>query len=104
VKQILSLTFGLIALAATALPVRAEWGWPPPGYSAATGIRACDGSQYRGLCAVLRDWRHRGCPGDVPASPPPFTPGAGSLPAGPSGPAYPQSTPQPPTPGGGARP
>jgi len=41
---------------------RAQWGWPPPGYSV-TGVRACDGSRYRGLCQVLRDrhCRSRGC-------------------------------------------
>jgi hypothetical protein len=37
---------------------RAQWGWPPPGYSV-TGVRACDGYHYRGLCEVLRDRRCR---------------------------------------------
>ena len=63
-KRLLPLAFGLFALAAVPSPGRAVWGWPPPGYSVSTG-RACDGRQYRGLCAVLRDWRHRGCPGRV---------------------------------------
>jgi hypothetical protein len=51
----------LVACAATSVG-RAQWGWPPPGYSV-TGVRACDGCRYRGLCQVLRDWRcrSRGC-------------------------------------------
>lgn len=45
----------------------AEWGWPPPGYSV-TGVRACDGYQYRGLRQVLRDRRCRsgGCASRIP--------------------------------------
>jgi len=46
-----------------AAPVgRAQWGWPPPGYSVA-GMRSCDGYRYRGLRQVLRDRRCRfgGC-------------------------------------------
>jgi hypothetical protein len=46
-----------------AVPVgRAQWGWPPPGYSVA-GMRSCDGCRYRGLREVLRDrrWRSSGC-------------------------------------------
>ena len=31
-------------------------GLAPPGYSV-TGVRACDGCRYRGLCQVLRDRR-----------------------------------------------
>jgi len=49
-------TFGLVMLVLTPLPCAAQWGWPPPGYSP-TGVRACDGSRYRGLCEVLRDLR-----------------------------------------------
>ena len=40
-----------------AQPGRAEWGWPPPGYDAATGIRICGCGRYRGLCEVFRDHR-----------------------------------------------
>jgi hypothetical protein len=54
----LALLIGCIAVSVG----RAQWGWPPPGYSV-TGVRACDGSRYRGLCQVLRDrrCRSRGC-------------------------------------------
>jgi hypothetical protein len=103
VNRILPLVFGLLALAAAPSHGRAEWGWPPPGYSV-TGVSFCDGSHYRGLCAVLRDWRHRACPGGVPASPAPFDPGASSFPATPGAPASPHLPAQPPTPSGGPRP
>jgi hypothetical protein len=99
-KRLLPLAFGLFALAAVPSPGRAVWGWPPPGYSVSTG-RACDGRQYRGLCAVLRDWRHRGCPGCAPASQASGGPGACCPPAGPGEPASPQLFAQPPTLGGG---
>jgi hypothetical protein len=102
-KRLLPLAFGLFAFAAAPSPSWAVWGWPPPGYSVSTG-RACDGGQYRGLCAVLRDWRHRGCPGCVPASAAPVGPGACSLPPGPGERASPQLSSQPPTPGGGPNP
>jgi hypothetical protein len=103
VKRILPLALGLLALAAVPSPGRAVWGWPPPGYSASTGYN-CNGCQYRGLCAVLHDWRHRtGC-GCVPPGPAPLAPGAGSLPAGPGEPAVPQPLSQPPTPAGSPHP
>jgi hypothetical protein len=81
-KQVFILVLELSALACAPQACRAQWGWPPPGYSP-TGVRASDGSQYRGLCAVLRDYRHgirpgpwwkRGAPGEpcpcaAPAAP-----------------------------------
>jgi hypothetical protein len=102
-KRILPLAFGLFALAAAVPPGRAEWGWPPPGYSAA-GLRACDGTHYRGLCALLRDCRHGACPRYVPPSPAPLGPGACALTVSPDGPASPPLTPQPIAPSGGPRP
>jgi hypothetical protein len=55
-KFILILTIGLVSFACTATPSSAAWGWPPPGYST-TGISASDNSHYRGLVALIRDWR-----------------------------------------------
>jgi hypothetical protein len=52
---LVAFTVLLIFLAARTA-ARAQWGWPPPGYNTATGIRCCDGSQYGGLRAV---WRQR---------------------------------------------
>jgi hypothetical protein len=94
-KRLWTLALGLVALASVSPPAHAEWGWPPPGYSA-TGIRACDGSQYRGLCAVIRDRRHGHGPVCVPDSP-------GSCDAdGPAAPATTRPAPQLPPPGAGA--
>jgi hypothetical protein len=64
---------GLLAVAWAPARCRAQWGWPPPGYSP-TGVRACDGSHYRGLCAVWRDRRRGIRPGwcgdcGLPAAP-----------------------------------
>lgn len=53
--RILLLTLAVIL---TAAPCRAQWGWPPPGYSTSTRV-APDGSRYRTLCEVLRDRRTR---------------------------------------------
>ena len=98
-KRVLTLALGLLVLAAAPLPGRAEWGWPPPGYST-TGVRACDGSQYRGLCAVIRDRRHGVRPGCVPATPTPCDGGACGAPAAPAAPATALPAPQPQPPGG----
>ena len=87
-KRLCTAALGLLALAAASLPAQAEWGWPPPGYSA-TGISACDGSRYRGLCAVIRD-RHRLRAGCLPA---PSAPCDAVVPAAPGAP---QPAPQPP--------
>jgi hypothetical protein len=102
-KRILPFALGLFALTAAAPPGRAAWGWPPPGYSA-TGVSACDGSHYRGLCAWLRDRRHGPRPDCAWAGPGFSGPGAGALPVSPGGPASPSFTPQPLAPGGGPRP
>jgi hypothetical protein len=87
-KRILIAGLSLLILVAAPLSGRAEWGWPPPGYSAST-FRACDGSQYRGLCAVLRDRRHGAHPCCDMVSPTPCD-GACSLPAAPAAPVAPQ--------------
>jgi len=90
-KRVVILLLGLFVLAC-APACRAQWGWPPPGYST-TGVRACDGSQYRGLCAVLRDYRNgvrpgpwwkRGCAGEPgpSAAPAALEPATAPEPAG----------------------
>jgi hypothetical protein len=90
-KRVPILLLGLLAVAAAPLPGQAEWGWPPPGYST-TGVRACDGSQYRGLCARLRDRRHGVQPGCIVENPAPCDGGACGLPPAPaSAPAAPQA-------------
>ena len=99
-KRVVILALGLLALTAAPLPGRAEWGWPPPGYSA-TGIRACDGSQYRGLCALIRDRRHGACPCCTPAPPAPC---AGDFPATPAAQAAASPAPQLPAAGASPRP
>jgi hypothetical protein len=95
VKTLWNVTLGLLALAAVPRPCAAQWGWPPPNYST-TGVNHCDGSHYRGLLAVWRDWRCRrrgevppgavvsgagephavALPGAVPAPPQPALPPA----------------------------
>jgi hypothetical protein len=68
-------TFPLVALGLGLLvsPCRAQWGWPPPGYSV-QDLRAPDGSQWRGLCKILSDrgWfgrlHKRGVHGQEPQS------------------------------------
>jgi hypothetical protein len=102
-KRVLTLAFGLYAFAAAPSPAWAEWGWPPPGYSV-TGVRACDGSHYRGLCALLRDRRHCARPGCVPASPAAAEPSPCSLQASSGELASPQPLPQPATLSAGPRP
>ena len=92
-KRLCPVALVVIGLAAASLPARAEFGWPPPGYSA-TGISACDGSRYRGLCAVIRDRRHGLRPGRTPV---PATPCDGVVPAAP---VAAQAAPQPPPQGG----
>jgi hypothetical protein len=99
VKRFLLVTLGLLTLAAAPLPCRAQWGWPPPGYST-TGVRACDNSLYRGLCARLRDHRHgrhAGC------AQPDDPPDGGIVPVPAATPLPPDGVPQPP-PSAGARP
>jgi hypothetical protein len=56
VKPSLFLALALFSLLHLAPRGEAQWGWPPPGTST-IGVRACDNSHYRGLCALLRDWR-----------------------------------------------
>ncbi len=102
-KQILLVPLVLFALAAAAPAGRAAWGWPPPGYSV-TGVRFCDGSQYRGLCAWLRDRRHGAGPGCAPVGQVPCDSGAGSLQDQPGGPGFLPPTLQPPAQGGVLRP
>lgn len=55
-RRILTLSAVLLALALEAPLCRAQFGWPPPGYSVASSV-APDGSHYRGLCQLLRDRR-----------------------------------------------
>src|SRR5262249_42729933 len=57
-KPIVTITLGLLLAAGIARPCAAQWGWPPPGYSTSTRC-AADGSHYRGLREVWRDWRCR---------------------------------------------
>ena len=89
-KRLLIPALGPLLLAVVPVSGRAEWGWPPPGYSA-SGVRACDGSQYRGLCAVIRDFRHGRHPCSVAVSPTPCDGGACDCPATPAAPAAPQT-------------
>jgi hypothetical protein len=103
VKQTLPVALVLLALGTAAPAGRAAWGWPPPGYSV-TGVRFCDGSQYRGLCAWLRDRRHGAGTGCAPVSQVPSDPGAGSLQDQPGGPGFSPPTPQPPAQGGVSHP
>lgn len=77
-KRLLTWMIAVVSLTCLPVPCEAQWGWPPPGYDTATGIRACDCAQYRGLKAVLRDWRQRkrGCYSpavEAPSSPEPTT-------------------------------
>jgi hypothetical protein len=99
VKQTLIVALGVLALAALPLPGRAEWGWPPPGYST-TGVRACDGYHYRGLCEVVRDWWSGARSGWNAVS---GAPGGAAPCAVPAAPAVPLVLPPPP-PNGGAHP
>ena len=96
-KPLTTVALGLFALAAVSPLAHAEWGWPPPGYSA-SGTRACDGCHYRGLCAVIRDWRHRRCADCVPEAPVPCDAVV------PTAPATIQPAPQTPSPGAAAHP
>jgi hypothetical protein len=88
-RQILVMAVGVGILACVPHACRAEWGWPPPGYST-TGVRACDGSQYRGLCAVIRDrrngirlgpWWKRGTAGEPAPCAAPAAPEAAQAPS-----------------------
>jgi hypothetical protein len=94
-KQVIVVVLGLVALACAPQACRAEWGWPPPGFSP-TGIRACDGSQYRGLCAVVRDYRHGIRPGPWWKRGAPGEPCPCAAPAGPETPETPAQAPLPP--------
>ncbi|HJT79105.1 MAG TPA: hypothetical protein VJ739_18055 [Gemmataceae bacterium] len=96
-KQTLPVALVLLTLAAAAPAGRAAWGWPPPGYSV-TGVRFCDGSRYRGLCAWLHDRRHGVGPGCAPVSQGPLDPSAASFRDQPGEPGILPSTPQPPAP------
>jgi hypothetical protein len=61
-KSLAALTLGMVVLACMPCGSRAEWGWPPLGYST-SGIRACDGACYKGLIATWRERRlARKCP------------------------------------------
>jgi hypothetical protein len=102
-KRCTVLLFGLLAVAWAPVPCSAQWGWPPPGYSP-TGVRACDGSHYRGLCAVWRDRRRGIRPGwcgdcGLPAA---LSPAA--APTAPGAAPVPDTVPQAPSPPGGSRP
>jgi hypothetical protein len=68
-KKRLVLALGLLVLAGETSASRAEWGWPPPGYSVST-FQAPDGRIYHGLCAKCKRRRQArlGTPCDPPAS------------------------------------
>jgi hypothetical protein len=56
-KRALVLTIAMLTFLSAQAVARAQWGWPPPGYNPATGVRCCDGSQYRGLRTLWRQHR-----------------------------------------------
>jgi hypothetical protein len=56
VKAKLMLVLPVLVIAILPAVGWCDWGWPPPGYST-TGVRACDGSHYRGLLEQWRDHR-----------------------------------------------
>jgi hypothetical protein len=94
-------TISLLAILSAPLPCRAQWGWPPPGYSC-SGVSASDNSHYRGLLARWRD-RRRDCgcggpaveafsatpSGAVPPGTPAAAPGTPTVPPAPTIPSLP---------------